>query len=103
MKLEKIEEKYLIPYLPYNLEFYNKDYKLRHFVNEILQISEYYSYYLNTNEIPIFRPLSDLTKGEFSLYGLTKSEILDSDVDYLPHGLVTYLLQNNYDIYKLIE
>ena len=55
----------------------------------------------------LLRPLSDLTKEDFSLfmslYGLTKSEILESDIDYLPHGLVNFFYSYHFDIHNLID
>lgn len=51
----------------------------------------------------VLRPLSDLVKLDCSLYGLTKTEILNTHFEYLPYGLIDTLLQNHIDIFRLID
>ena len=56
---------------------------------------------------PLLRTLSDLTKENWSLYnslyGLSKSEILETPIDNLPHGLIKSWYESEIDIHNLIN
>jgi len=121
-----LEQKHLAAYFPYKLKLkgddgiytligLNKPYKTNDkcFITGEVRFentTRIRSNVFNRDEnklIPILRPLSDLTKEDFSLfmslYGLTKSEILECDIDYLPHGLVNFFYSHHFDIHNLID
>lgn len=108
----ELELKHLAPYLPYNLEGISSSgtiFLLSTFSNMKGRGVESRSIdmWLSNRFKPLLLPLSSLTKADWSLYmslyGLTKTEILENHIEYLPYGLINSWFENHIDIFGLIE
>lgn len=122
--MEKLELKYLAPYLTYGLRFdngrdYEKDYLLGIRANgynvPMAQGSRDSDYFRFERIKPILRPLSDLTKeiehnGERfvpcdffvkSVENMLKN--IDVDLDCIPYNVIKKLFEWNFDVFGLIE
>ena len=115
--MEKLELKYLAPYLPYGLKFYWED--LKGNINEPWSLTiNSIDFALENQNKPILRPLSDLTK-EITHNGekfipidyfvgddsdlVYNACLIHNDFSYLPYNLVQLLLEWHFDIFGLIE
>ncbi len=128
----ELELKHLAPYLPYGLKVTFEADEYQHEVIGLSICSrgiEVISPFLDFGQanikdvIPILRPLSDLWKGDLEhltdhhstdyfsdnkgLKDLITQSLNNSNlhhyIEFLPFGLVQWLIENHYDIYNLIE
>lgn len=124
--MEKLELKHLAPYLPYGLKFYDLLNEITHNVVGIIEDEIYakevngdcYSwYYKESDELPILRPLSDLTKEiEFngekfvfmskikeSQHHLFFREDIKNPILSIQYSEMQKLLSWHFDVFGLIE
>ena len=92
----KRELKHFAPYLPYGLKFINKTI----YGKTIVEMNTYNILNLLVDSKPILRPLSNLTKDEYShlLYG----NPLEYKINELPYKPFIKLLENHFDVFHLI-
>ena len=111
----KLELKHIAPYFPFKMKYKNTKndniYTMRSLSSEINMVDFGWGDAMELQEvIPIFKPMSELTENEakdghymsgFSNYGAL--QILTNNPLLGHYFMVTYLLENHYDIFGLIE
>ena len=120
-EIMKLELKHLAPYLPYGLKIYVDNDKRDHVKPYSYNLTiGYFQEVLNSEDKPILRPLSDLTKNRDYLIDLRDLENNDmlfwgvhnfngdltKSVNYsddLTYSVLEFLYKNHFDVFGLIE